>query len=74
MEEHMGPAKQSSAARTRRHRQRLREQGLQRVEFWAFDTRDPKFIAGVRRESDGIKASADEREVLDWIEAAQPEA
>jgi hypothetical protein len=47
----------SSRDRTRRYRQRLREQGLRRIELWVPDVNTPEFIAEARRQSLAIANS-----------------
>jgi Protein of unknown function (DUF3018) len=61
----------SKTERVRRHRERLRAQGLRPIQLWVPDTRDPKFIEEVRRQSLLVRDSASEREINDWLEAAQ---
>ena len=60
-----------SIERVRRHRQRLRAQGLRPIQLWLPDTRDPKIVEEVRRQSLLLRDSASEREINDWLEAAQ---
>jgi Protein of unknown function (DUF3018) len=61
----------SKTERVRRHRERLRAQGLRPIQLWVPDTRDPKFVEEVRRQSLLVRDSASEREINDWLEAAQ---
>jgi len=41
----------SSPERTRRYRERMRQQGLRRIELWVPDVDSPEFIAEARRQS-----------------------
>lgn len=61
----------SSARRVSKHRENLRAQGLKPVQIWVYDTKDPEFRARVKSWSLSLKDSAHEREIMDWIEAAQ---
>ena len=51
--------------------ERLRAQGLRPIQLWVPDTRDLKFIEEMRRQSLLVRDSASEREINDWLEAAQ---
>ena len=61
----------SSAARTRKHREKLRAQGLRPVQIWTYDTRSPEFLAEVRRQSLLVRDDPSEREIMDWLDAVQ---
>lgn len=56
--------------RVRRHRAGLRAAGLRPVQIWVPDTRREDFAAECRRQSRLLHADPQEREVLDWLEAA----
>ena len=56
--------------RARRHRERRRRAGLRQVQLWVPDTRAPGFAEECRRQSALVADDPQEREVLDWIEAA----
>ena len=56
--------------RARRHRERLRRSGLRPIQLWVPDTRGAGFAAECRRQSALVRNDPQEREVLDWIEAA----
>jgi hypothetical protein len=45
------PSLTSSRERTRRYRERLRQQGLRRIERWMPDVDSAEFIADARRQS-----------------------
>ncbi len=60
-----------SAARVRRHRARMRQQGLKPVTLWLPDVNDPAYIADIRRQCRLVADDAHEAEVMAWIEAAQ---
>jgi len=59
----------SSKEKTRRHRQKLRQQGLRPVQFWLPDVNSPEFIAEAHRQSLLIANSPGEKEVMDFLEA-----
>jgi Protein of unknown function (DUF3018) len=46
-----------SRDKVRRHRERLREQGLRPVQIWVPDTRSPAFAEEARRQSAAVAAS-----------------
>ncbi len=54
-----GPPKSSQATndKVRRHRARLREQGLRPLQVWVPDTRTPGFAEEARRQSLAVAAS-----------------
>ena len=60
----------TAAERMRDYRANLRKQGLKPVQMWVFDTKAPGFKAEMARQAKIIAASADEKEVLEWIELA----
>ncbi len=49
---------QSSRARVREHRARLRKQGLRPVQIWVPDVRAPRFAEEAHRQSHAVAASA----------------
>jgi hypothetical protein len=57
-----------SAKRVAAYRQRMREAGLVPKTIWVPDTKDPKFLEQLDRECRAIAASADAREVMQWVE------
>ncbi len=67
--------KRTSRERMRAYRDRLRAQGLRPVTIWVPDLRSPAVREALREECQQIARSADERDVLAWIEgtAAWPE-
>ncbi|APF36164.1 antitoxin MazE family protein [Chelatococcus daeguensis] len=58
------------AKRVQRHRERLRAAGLKPVQIWIPDPAQPGFAEECRRQSQLIAKSAEEDEILDFIEAA----
>ena len=46
-----------SREKVRRHRERLREQGLRPVQIWVPDTRSPGFAEEARRQSAAVAVS-----------------
>ena len=59
----------SSREKVRKHRQRLREQGLRPIQIWVPDVRSPKFAAECRRQSRLIARSEGEKEDQAFIDA-----
>jgi hypothetical protein len=60
-------AKKTSAAHTnsrvQKHRDNMRAAGLRPVQIWAHDTKDPAFLAQVKRDCELINAHEDSRRV-----------
>lgn len=54
----------------RRYRARLRQQGLRPVQIWVPDRRAPGFAEECRRQVRRINRSSEERDVLDFVDAA----
>ena len=64
-----------SREKARRHRERLREQGLRPVQIWVPDTRSPAFAEEARRQSAAVAASehaVDDQAFVDAISADWP--
>jgi hypothetical protein len=59
----------SSRDKVRRHRKRLREQGLRPIQIWVPDVNSPAFIKEARRQSVAVARSAQEKEDMDFIES-----
>lgn len=59
----------SSHMKVRRHRERLREQGLRPIQIWVPDVRAPSFKAEAHRQSLAAAASAHAREDQAFIDA-----
>lgn len=59
-----------SRQKMQRYRERLRRDGLRPVQVWVPDTSKPGFAEEARRQSLLVSRSADEKEALDFIEAA----
>jgi hypothetical protein len=54
----------------RRYRERLKAKGLRQIHLWVPDTASPRFQEELRRQMVLIEASPEDRETLDFIEAA----
>ncbi len=66
----MSSAQDGAVEKVRRHRARLRQQGLRPVQIWVADTRAPGFAEEARRQSLAIAASAhadDDQAFIDSI-------
>lgn len=59
----------STRDRVRRHRERLRRQGLRPVQIWVPDVRAPEFAAEAHRQSAAIAASEREAEDQAFVDA-----
>ena len=59
---------QTNAQRVKRHRDKLRSEGLRPAQLWVPNTRDPDFIAECRRQSLALMNDPAETEILDWME------
>ncbi|WP_026379534.1 antitoxin MazE family protein [Afifella pfennigii] len=66
-----GKATKKPAERVKSYRERMRTRGLRPVQLWLPDTSAPGFKERVRRQSAAIAASPGEKEMLDFVEAAQ---
>jgi hypothetical protein len=62
-------AAKSSKERVRKHRQRLREQGLRPVQFWVPDVTSEEFKAQAHRESVALAQSPEEEEDQGFVDA-----
>ena len=60
----------STNDRVRKHREALRLAGLRPVQLWVPDTRNPSFADECRRQSGMLFEDRQEREILDWMDAA----
>jgi hypothetical protein len=58
-----------SNAKVRRHRERLRAQGLRPIQIWVPDVRAPSFRSEAHRQSSAVAASAHAREDQAFIDA-----
>ncbi|TVP83195.1 MAG: DUF3018 family protein [Thioalkalivibrio sp.] len=54
----------------RRYRERLKAKGLRQIHLWVPDTANPRFQQELRRQLALVEASREDRETLDFIEAA----
>ena len=59
----------STRDRVRRHRERLRRQGLRPVQIWVPDVRAPEFIAEAHRQSVVIAMSEGEADDQAFVDA-----
>lgn len=55
--------------RVRKHRKRLREQGLRPIQIWVPDVRSPAFAAEAHRQSAAVAASTHAAEDQAFIDA-----
>ena len=56
--------------RHRAYRDRLKAQGMRQVVLWVPDTRRPGFADEMRRQLALVEGSTEDRQTLDFIEAA----
>ena len=54
----MPPPRKTAVEKVRRHRARLRQQGLRPLQIWVPDTRAPGFAEDARRQSLAVAASS----------------
>ncbi|WP_424140847.1 antitoxin MazE family protein [Roseomonas chloroacetimidivorans] len=66
-------AVRSSRDKVRRHRDRLREQGLRPVQIWLPDTRSQAFAKEARRQSAAVAASEHAKEDQAFVDAISAE-
>jgi Antitoxin MazE-like len=59
-----------SRERARARRERLRQQGLRRIEIWVPDVRSPEFARAAREQSLAVANSPYEKEDQDFVDAA----
>ena len=67
------PEQQRRAAareRVRKYRASLRAQGLRPIQIWVPDTRRPGFAEEAERQCLAVRNDPQEKEMMDWIEAA----
>jgi len=66
----MSPSRSTAARlKVRKHRERLREQGLRPIQIWVPDVTAPAFRAAARKQSRAVAASKHAQADLAWIEA-----
>lgn len=58
-----------SRDKVRRHRERLRRQGLRPIQIWVPDVRAPDFVAEAHRQSLAVARSAEGPEDQDFIDS-----
>ncbi|HEY4811586.1 MAG TPA: antitoxin MazE family protein [Solirubrobacteraceae bacterium] len=59
----------STRDRVRRHRERLRSQGLRPLQIWVPDVRAPEFVAEAHRQSVAISTSEHEADDQAFVDA-----
>ncbi len=59
----------SSTEKVRKHRKRLREQGLRPVQFWVPDVHSPEFIAEAKRQCELIASSPHEKDDQAFVDS-----
>jgi hypothetical protein len=59
----------STRDRVRKHRERLRRQGLRPLQIWVPDVRAPEFIAEAHRQSAAIASSEGEADDQAFVDA-----
>jgi hypothetical protein len=64
-----GSGKKTSRDKVRRHRERLRQQGLRPIQIWVPDVRAPGFRAEAHRQSLAVAESAYAAEDQEFVEA-----
>jgi hypothetical protein len=64
------PSRPQDPAKFRRYRERMKARGLKEVRLWVFDPTAPGFAEEMRREAELLRGAPEEREALDFIEAA----
>jgi hypothetical protein len=69
------PKRQSSREKVRKHRERLRANGLRPIQIWVPDTRSSRFKTEAHRQSLAVARSLHSRRDQDFIDAIsiQPE-
>lgn len=60
---------QESRAKVRKHRARLRRQGLRPIQIWVPDVRSASFAAEARRQALAVARSAHARHDQDFVDA-----
>ena len=65
----MASAPRPSRTKVRRHRERLREQGLRPIQIWVPDMRTPTFRAEAHRQSLAVAAGAQAHEDQAFVDA-----
>jgi len=63
----MAPSSTPNARKVRRHREKLRAQGLRPIQIWVPDVNDPKVVEQMRREARLIAGSPQEKDDLAFI-------
>jgi hypothetical protein len=63
------PKPKSSRVKVRKHRERLRRQGLRPIQIWVPDVRAPAFRSEARRQSLAVAASSRAHEDQAFIDA-----
>jgi hypothetical protein len=64
------PSRPQDPAKFRRYRERMKARGLKEVRIWVRDPSAPGFAEEMRRQADLLREAPEQREALDFIEAA----
>lgn len=64
----------SSVGKVRRHRARLRKQGLRPIQIWVPDVNNPRVLAELRRQMRAIARSEQEKDDLAFIDSLYEES
>lgn len=62
-------ARHAARERARKHREKLRSQGLRPVQMWVLDTRDPAVVAEIKRQCELLRNDPQEKQILEEIGA-----
>ncbi len=62
-------ARLSARDRARKHREKLRAQGLRPIQMWVLDTRNPAVVAEIKRQCLLLRDDSQEKQILEEIEA-----
>jgi hypothetical protein len=62
-------ARQAARERARKHREKLRAQGLRPIQMWVLDTRNPAVVAEIKRQCLLLREDPQEKQILQEIEA-----
>lgn len=62
-------ARLAARERARKHREKLRAQGLRPIQMWVLDTRNPAVVAEIKRQCVLLRDDPQEKRILEEIEA-----
>jgi len=63
------PAMKDGLSKHARYRAAKKAAGLKEVRLWTFDTKNPEFIAQLKRDMEAIRTSPGEAEDIAFVEA-----